>query len=82
MDLTCSNRPGNMRNRLLWSERLYPMYRLPSQFLMVAEIGPFEGKVSILGKVRVFQRDSLCFTKGKQWIFTFTNVDLQMDLSL
>ena len=62
MAVTCSNRPGNMRNRLLWSERVYPMYRLSSQFQLVAEIEPFDGKVFIVGKVKVFQRDSLCFT--------------------
>ena len=69
MALNCSNRPGNMRNRLLWSERLYPMYRLSSQFQMVAEIGPFEGKVSILVKSKGFHkgfplfyiRKTICF---------------------
>ena len=32
------------------------MYHLPSQFLMVAEIGPFEGKVSILVKSKGFHK--------------------------
>ena len=62
VDLTCSNRPKTLRNRLRWFQRLYLMYRLTSQLQIVAEISAFEDKVSTPQKVKVFQRDSLCFT--------------------